>query len=86
MVDIVVLIGFVAVNGATGNGFGGDNGSTFVDDDDAGGGTTSVGDDTCFEIVFGGCNFHLSIHFFMVIFQFQIFIYFGMPNPFEMMD
>ena len=64
MVDIVVLMGFVAVNGATGNGFGGDNGSTFVDDGGADGGTTSVGDDTCFEMVDGGCNFHLSNLFF----------------------
>lgn len=63
MVDIVVLMGFVAVNGATGNGFGGDNGSTFANDDDddgVGGGITSVGDDTCCDTVFGGCNFHLS--------------------------
>lgn len=64
MVDIVVLMGFSAVNGATGNGFGGDNGSTFVDDvddDDGGGGTTSVGDDTCFVIVDSGCKFHVSM-------------------------
>lgn len=65
MVDIVVLMGFVAGNGATGNGFGGDNGSTFVDDGGAGGGITSVGNDNCFDIVAGGCNFHLSIRFFL---------------------
>lgn len=71
MVDIVVWKGFVAVNGATGNGFGGDNGSTFADDDDGGGGgTTSVGVDTCCETVFGGCNFPFSNTFF------------GKPNSF----
>lgn len=60
MVDIVVKMGFVALNGATGNGFGGDNGSTFIDDVGAGGGgegTTSAGDDTCFVAIIDGCNF-----------------------------
>lgn len=45
----LVAIGLVkiVVRGAIGNGFGGDNGWMFT-------GTTSVGDDTCFDIV-GGC-------------------------------
>lgn len=53
---VVVFIKFV-VKGAIGNGFGGDSGCILN-----GAGTTSVGDDTCFEIV-AGC-FNLDVYGF----------------------
>lgn len=83
MVDIAVLMGFVAINGATGNGFGGDNGSTFADDvDGGGGGITSVADATCCETVVGGCKFPFEhIRNFEQHFIFKCI--FGQPNSFS---